>query len=73
METEIVIGIAAGVLGVEAESLRSSTDLVRDLGADNLDLFVIAVAVEEKIRRPLDREKLHTARTIGEIAALMTA
>ena len=72
MEAEIVRQITAGVLGLDPRSVRMSSELVRDLGANSLDLFEIAVLLEEKFLVRIDRKRMQAAVTTGDITEILT-
>ena len=48
--------------------LTEDTNLKEDLGADSLDLFEVAMAIEEEIDVEIPTEELEKFTTIGSIA-----
>ena len=46
-----IIEITAETLGAEAESITENTSFTEDLHADSLDLFELAMALEDSKRR----------------------
>lgn len=57
----------------EAERLRALTpdSEIRRLGLDSLVLLEMVMALEDRLRRPLDERELSKAKTLGDIAALV--
>lgn len=63
-----VIQIVAEHFVVPAERIDAETDLVRDLGADSLDVIEIAMEVEEQFDITAPDDMGESARTVGAIA-----
>lgn len=59
---EEVRNIVAEQLGIDLEEVQLESQLFSDLGSDSLDLFEIAVALEEYFDVPIDAHE--TLRTI---------
>lgn len=59
-------------LGLEEGAIGANTDLSKDLGADELDIFELKMALEEELGREIndeDFEKLNTPKLIVEYMA----
>ena len=60
--------IVAEELNVSVEELTESTKFIDDLGADSLDLFQLAMAMEEKFEIEIPSEDLEKIITLGDAA-----
>lgn len=61
--------IIAEELNVNIEELELATNFQEDLGADSLDLFQLAMALEEKFDVEIPSEDLNAITTVGEAAS----
>lgn len=68
MNLEELKELIAEQLNVEASTLTENTNFTEDLGADSLDLFEIAMAMEEKFDIEIPSEDLQDIKTIGDAA-----
>lgn len=63
---EEVKAVAAEELSVSVEELTENTKFIDDLGADSLDLFQLAMALEEKYEIEIPSEDLEKIITVGD-------
>ena len=68
MELDRVMRIISEILGTGTGSLTEETRLVEDLGANSLDMFQIAMAVEEEYDIEIEEDVLERIRTVGDAA-----
>jgi acyl carrier protein len=54
-------------LGVKPEQVTPEADLVKDLGADELDIIEVAMAVEEAFSLELPDQDLEKIKTVGDM------
>lgn len=66
-----IIEITAETLGAEAESITENTSFTEDLHADSLDLFELAMALEEEFGVEIPSEDLEKITTVGAAAAYL--
>lgn len=66
MEFDKLKDVIAGVLSVDPREITEETTLIEDLGADSLDLFQIAVGIEEAFQIELMEEQLGQIKTAGD-------
>ena len=64
--------LVAERLGINATQVRPDASLVDDLGADEVDLLEIAVALEEEFGLVVPDAVLGRVRTYGELSAALT-
>lgn len=60
--------IVAEELNVSVDELTENTKFVDDLGADSLDLFQLAMAMEEKFNIEIPSEDLEKIVSVGDAA-----
>ena len=65
-----IIEITAETLGAE-ESITENTSFTEDLHADSLDLFELAMALEEEFGVEIPSEDLEKITTVGAAAAYL--
>ena len=68
MEFEKLKEIIADVLNVNADEITMDTTFVDDLGADSLDLFELAMALEEEYNIEIPAEALENLTCIEDVA-----
>ncbi len=59
--------VIAEELNVSTEEITESTKFIDDLGADSLDLFQLAMALEEKFEIEIPSEDLEKMITVGDV------
>jgi len=67
MNLEELKEIIAEELNVDVAGLSQDAKFVDDLGADSLDLFQLAMALEEKYEIEIPSEDLEKISSIGDI------
>lgn len=63
---ERIIELTADTLGAEAAQITAETSFMEDLHADSLDLFELAMALEEEFSVEIPSEDLEQITTVGE-------
>lgn len=63
-----IIEITAETLGAEAGEITENTSFTEDLHADSLDLFELAMALEEEFGVEIPSEDLEKITTVGGAA-----
>lgn len=73
MEFEKIAEIIAEVMNIDPKTITPDTDLVKDLGADSLDIMQILMSAEEAfdIEIPDDEDLLSGINTVGDALKLM--
>ena len=64
---ETIKGIIVDTLQVDASEVKKSTVLRDDLGADSLDLFELAKALEDEYGLEIETEDLESIVTVEDI------
>ena len=63
---EKIKALLAEELGVNADEITAETSFKEDLGADSLDLFELAMALEEEFSVEIPSEDLEQITTVGD-------
>ena len=64
---ETIKGIIVATLQVDESDVKKSTVLRDDLGADSLDLFELAMALEDEYGLEIETEDLESIVTVEDI------
>lgn len=65
--------IIAEQLSVEADSIAEASSFKDDLGADSLDLFELAMALEDTYSVEIPSEDLENLTTVGKVIDYLKA
>ena len=68
---ETIKGIIVDTLQVDESEVKKSTVLREDLGADSLDLFELAMALEDEYGLEIETEDLESIVTVEDILAYL--
>ena len=63
---EKIKALLAEELGVNADEITAETSFMEDLHADSLDLFELAMALEEEFSVEIPSEDLEQITTVGD-------
>ena len=64
---EKVRQMIAGQLSINAEDITLSTDIMKDLGADSIDLMELLMTMEEELGITVPDEKIQTLKSVGDL------
>ena len=64
--------IAADSLGADVSTMTAETSFKEDLGADSLDLFELAMALEEEFSVEIPSEDLEKITTVADAMNYLT-
>ena len=73
MDLQELKELVAEQLNVGVDELKEETSFIDDLGADSLDLFELAMAMEEKFDIEIPSEDLPQIKTVAEAAKYIEA
>ena len=60
-------------LGVNAEQVTPEASFIDDLGADSLDLYELAMNLEDEYSLEIPIEELQTLNTVGDVINYLAA
>ena len=69
MVFEKVRDILCELLDIDADEVTLDTDLVKDLGADSLDLVDFVTTLEDEFDKEIPDEDVENIKTIGDIVS----
>ena len=70
---ETIKNYLAENLFVDADQITPETDLIKDLGADSLDLVELTMNLEEEYNISIDDEVLKEIHTVGDLMNVLKA
>ena len=68
---EQVSKMLAEQLGIDAASIRPESDVVKDLGADSLDVVELLMALEDEYGITLPEGEVESLKTVQDIVDMM--
>ncbi len=58
-------------LDVDPSSITNETDIVKDLGADSLDVVELLMTLEEQTGKTIPEDKVAEIKTVGDIISVL--
>ena len=58
-------------LDVDPDTITDDTDIIKDLGADSLDVVELLMGLEEKTGKTIPEDKVAEIKTVGDIAKVL--
>lgn len=68
---EKVCKLLASQLGIEADSIRPEQEIVKDLGADSLDVVELMMALEDEYGVTLPEGEVENIKTVQNIVDML--
>ena len=68
---EKVCNMLAEQLDISADTITPESEVVKDLGADSLDVVELLMALEEKTGKTIPEDKVAEIKTGGDIAKVL--
>ena len=68
---EKIASLIADQLGIETERITAESEIIKDLGADSLDLVEMLLALEEEFGITISDEQTETIKTVQDIVDLI--
>ncbi len=65
---EAVKEILANQLRVDIDTIEQDTDIVKDLGADSLDIVEMLMVIEQEYDVVIPDEMITSLKTVGDVA-----
>ncbi len=69
--TEKVISLLAEQLNIDAKTIKSTSRVVEDLGADSLDMIEMLMSLEENFGISVPDDKVASLKTVDDIVAFI--
>lgn len=58
-------------LDVDPSTITPDTEIIKDLGADSLDVVELLMGLEEKTGKTIPEDKVAEIKTVGDIAKVL--
>lgn len=66
-----VVSIIAEQLGISEESINANSDVVKDLGADSIDIVQLLMAMEDEFGVTVTEDDADRLKTVGDIVKII--
>ena len=66
-----VVSIIAEQLGISEESISANSDVVKDLGADSIDIVQLLMAMEDEFGVTVTEDDADRLKTVGDIVKII--
>lgn len=70
---EEVAEILAEQLGISKSKITESSEIVKDLGADSLDVVELLMTLEDKTGKTIPEDKVSDVKTVGDVVKMLSA
>ena len=68
---EEIAKILADQLGIPQSDIAMESDIVKDLGADSLDVVELLMTLEDNTGKTIPEEKVVDLKTVGDVVKLL--
>ena len=68
---EQVAKILSEQLNIPQEKIKPESDIVKDLGADSLDVVELLMTLEDNTGKTIPEEKVTDVKTVGDVVNLI--
>ena len=68
---EEIAKMLAEQLDVDTATINENTDIIKDLGADSLDVVELLMTLEEKTGKTIPEDKVAELKTVGDIVKVL--
>lgn len=68
---EEVAEVLASQLGISKSKITVDSEIIKDLGADSLDVVEMIMTLEEKTDKTIPDDLVSTIKTVGDVVAVL--
>lgn len=68
---EEVAKLLADQLGIAQSSITEDSDIVKDLGADSLDVVELLMTLEDNTGKTIPEDKVGDIKTVGDVVKML--
>ncbi len=68
---EQIVAMLSEQLGVAKEDITLESNIVKDLGADSLDVVELLMALEENTGKTIPEEQVSDIKTVGDLVKIL--
>lgn len=66
-----VVSIISEQIGISEDSINKDSDIIRDLGADSIDIVQLLMAMEDEFGVTVTEDDADSLKTVGDIVSLI--
>ena len=70
---EEIAKILAEQLGIPQSKITKESDIVKDLGADSLDVVELLMTLEDNTGKTIPEDKVTDLKTVGDVVKMLEA
>ena len=68
---EQVAEILANQLGISKDKVTLESEIIKDLGADSLDVFELLMALQDETGKTIPDDKITTLKAVGDVVNVL--
>ena len=68
---EEVAKVLAEQLNIPQDKIKAESDIVKDLGADSLDVVELLMTLEDNTGKTIPEERVTDVKTVGDVVKLL--
>lgn len=68
---EEVVKVLADQLGIPASDIKHESEIVKDLGADSLDVVELLMTLEDNTGKTIPEDKVGDVKTVGDVVKML--
>ncbi len=68
---EQVAEILANQLGISKDKVTLESEIIKDLGADSLDVFELLMALQDETGKTIPDDKITTLKTVSDVVTVL--
>ncbi len=68
---EEIVKILSEQLDIPQEKIKMESDIVKDLGADSLDVVELLMNLEDNTGKTIPEDKVSEVKTVGDVVSLL--
>lgn len=68
---EEIAEILSEQLGISKDKIKPDSDIVKDLGADSLDVVELLMTLEDNTGKTIPEDKVTEVKTVNDVAKLL--
>lgn len=68
---EEVTEVLASQLGISKSKITAESEIIKDLGADSLNVVEMIMTLEEKTGKTIPDDLVSTIKTVGDVVAVL--
>lgn len=68
---ELVAEILANQLGISKDKVTIESEIIKDLGADSLDVFELLMTLQEETGKTIPDDKITMLKTVGDVVSVL--